>query len=125
MKHANNATNGSLSEPAVEPGAQTSPPAGEAAKADALPTGTERRKMKQQPTSQNHLTAPQLGLLHVVPPSPSIPLSSKENKSSKGVPSSCVNGSPPSLDDVPTPGNEESFDTEDDKMKQVRRATTM
>ena len=91
------------------------------AEADALPTSTKaekKKKKKQQQKSQSDLTAPQLGLLHVVPLPPCIPCHSKEGRSSQAASSSCVTGLPPSLDDVPTPGS----DAEDDKLKEVRKA---
>lgn len=100
--------------PSAEPAAAPALPAAAAgdADSDALPLGKKvewrgKEMMKHQKKEDG------------VSLSSSIPLSSKEKKSSKAFMSSCVTGSPLSLDDVPTPSNGQQFHTGDDKLKQV------
>lgn len=95
------------------------------ADADTLPTGTEvEGRAKKMMKRAEHTKASQSELAGISL-SPSNPFNSKEKKSNKAVLSSCINGSPPSLNDVPTLGNGQLFHTGDDKVQQVGKASSI
>lgn len=116
--------------PSAEPAAEPAlPVAGDVATgdadSDALPTGEDIEEAgKKMMKGAEHAKASQLELAGVSA-SLSITFSSKEKNSNKAVLSSCVNGSPPSLDDVPTPGSRQLFHTGDDKLKQVGKVSAL